>query len=920
MLATSRVRMNLPQFERFSVHDEPATIGKRWAKYVKRLDNLFTAFAVKDAKQQRALLLHYAGPEVSDIFDTLPDTGEDYESAKAALGKHFCPSVNIEYEHFVFRQCRQTEDETVDQYCHRLQKLAVSCEFADNNAEIKSQIILGCRSQKLRRHALRDTISLDKLLSTARAYEQADRHAAVIEGAEATATTVQAVGTRSRTRPVHHQRQSQQQHAAKTEHCTCRNCGGVFPHRNKPCPAKGQTCHACGKQNHFAKYCLTSKKNKGNVAKHVQATTTISSDTNPPSMTTDPEPPSHASTGQYEHYQFHIEAKPLPKPTVTVHVNDTPISAVIDTGASVMMMSQRTFAQLRPQPPLVAHSIPVYGYVNSTPLHVKGTFTATISYKSSSAATEVYVTSHNGDTLLDFATATALGLVELAYATSSASPKSVYPDRFTGIGKLNNYRYHIQGDTSVTPTAIPHRRIPFHMRDKVVQELDRLLENDIIEKVENSPTPWVSPITVVPKRNSEAIRICVDMRNVNTAIKRERHVIPTVDDLIAALNGATTFSTLDLNSGYHQIELDEESRQYTVFSTHVGLFRYKRLNFGLCSAAEVFQHAIQSTFQDLPGVLNISDDLLVFGRSQAEHDARLDAVIQRLRKVNLTLNPAKCVFSTDRVVYFGHVFTANGISPDPRKVDAINAVTEPQNVSEVRSFLGMVTYCARFIPDLASISAPLRQLTKADVPWSWGPSQTSAFNRIKELVSKHCTMGYFNPANPTEVIVDAGPLGLGAILVQHDSRTQSVIPIALASRSLTPTEQRYSQTEREALAITWAVRHFHIYLYGGSFVVTTDHKPLLAMFNNANSKPPIRIERWLLRLQAYNFQVQYHPGKLNPAEYMSRHPRIAQSTGSSAEEEIAEQQVSFIAAHAIPKTVTYEDLVSATSTDDVLQN
>ncbi|XP_014664198.1 PREDICTED: uncharacterized protein K02A2.6-like [Priapulus caudatus] len=810
--------MNLPQFERFSVHDEPATVGKRWAKYVKRLDKLFTAFAVTDANQQRALFLHYAGPEVSDIFDTLPDT--------------------------------------------------------------------------------------------ARAYEQADHHAAVIEGTEATDTTVHAV--RIRTSPaVYNQRQSQQRYPARFERRTCRNCGGGFPHMSKPCPAKGKTCHDCGKQNHFAKYCLS--KHRPTAVKHIQAST--SHDATVRDSVPDQQPP---NPGQDEHYQFHVEARPMPKPTVTVNVDGTPINAVIDTGASVMMMSLRSFARLQPQPRLVPPSVPVYGYGNSTPLDVRGTFTAKVSYRSSSADTEIYVTSHDGDTLLNFATATALGLVELAYATS-ASPESVYPDRFTGIGKLNNYRYHIQADSSVSPVAIPHRRIPFHMRRKVEQKLDRLLELDIFEKVENTPTPWVSPITVVPKRDSEAIRICVDMRNVNTVIKRERHIIPTVDDLIASLNGATTFSKLDLNSGYHQIELDEESRQYTVFSTHVGLFRYKRLNFGISSASEIFQQAVQSTFHDLSGVLNISDDILVFGRSQAEHDARLEAVMQRLRKVNLTINPAKCVFGTDRVMYFGHVFAEQGISPDPRKVDAMNAVTEPQNISEMRSFLGMVNYCARFIPDLASISAPLRNLTKADVPWTWGPSETAAFSSIKELVSKHCTMVYFNPANQTEVIVDAGLHGLGAILVQHDSRTQSVVPIALASRSLTPVKQRYSQTEREALAVTWAIRHFHIYLYGGSFVVITDHKPLLAMFNNASSKPSIRIERWLMRLQAYDFEVKYHPGKLNPADYMSRHPQATHNAGISAEKEIAEQHVSFITAHAIPKTVTRDDIVSATGADDVLQ-
>jgi hypothetical protein len=191
---------------------------------------------------------------------------------------------------------------------------------------------------------------------------------------------------------------------------------------------------------------------------------------------------------------------------------------------------------------------------------------------------------------------------------------------------------------------------------------------DIIEPVHGIPTPWVSPITVVRKpHNPDEIRICVDMRNVNNAIKRERHITPTVDDIIIALNGATTFSKLDLTSGYHQVELDSGSRQYTVFSTHVGFFRYKRLNFGLSSAAEIFQHVIQAALRDLQGVINISDGILVFGSTQEEHDTRLKACLQRLREVNLTVNRDKCKFSVPQVNYFGHMFSASGIASDPQK-------------------------------------------------------------------------------------------------------------------------------------------------------------------------------------------------------------------------------------------------------------
>nr|AAB34006.1 pol gene product {Gypsy/Ty3-class retrotransposon Por2} [Pisaster ochraceus=starfish, testis, sperm, Peptide Transposon, 175 aa] [Pisaster ochraceus] len=174
--------------------------------------------------------------------------------------------------------------------------------------------------------------------------------------------------------------------------------------------------------------------------------------------------------------------------------------------------------------------------------------------------------------------------------------------------------------------------------------------------------------------------------------------------------------------------------------------------------------------------------------------------------------------SKSRVEYFGHVFSSDGVSPDPKKVQAIQNVPEPQNAGEVRSFLGLVTYCGRFIPDLATISAPLRELTKDAAPWSWGTEQQQALEQIRKRVAQCCTMAYFDPAKKTEILVDASPVGLAGILAQHDASDELSI-VALASRSLTPVEQRYSQTEREALAITWAILHFHLYVYGGSFTV-----------------------------------------------------------------------------------------------------
>ncbi|KAL0183494.1 hypothetical protein M9458_019190, partial [Cirrhinus mrigala] len=289
--------------------------------------------------------------------------------------------------------------------------------------------------------------------------------------------------------------------------------------------------------------------------------------------------------------------------------------------------------------------------------------------------------------------------------------------------------------------------------------------------------------------------------------------------------------------------------------------------------------------------------------------------IQRLYS-NLTLNEDKCEYSKKKLDFFGYVFSDKGISADPKKIIAIKNLSAPQNVSEVRSLIGMTTYCSRFIRDYATTTQPLRELVQRDHIWNWGPEQQSALDKLKSQLIQNATMSYFDPRKTSTLVVDASPVGLGAILSQPGTDRSGDKVIAYASRALTSVEQRYSQTEREALAIVWACEHFHLYLYGSHFTVITDHKPLELIFNNPRASPPARLERWRLRLQQYTFTVQYNAGKGNPADYMSRHPVDGHHTDCS---ENAESYVNFIIDNTVPKAMTLDEVRRETRKDSILQ-
>ena len=350
-------------------------------------------------------------------------------------------------------------------------------------------------------------------------------------------------------------------------------------------------------------------------------------------------------------------------------------------------------------------------------------------------------------------------------------------------------------------------------------------------------------------------------------MRRPHHYTQVLDDILPQLQGASTFSILDARSGYWNVKLDDVSKLLTTFNTPYGRYCFRRLPFGLVSAQDVFQKKVDQTFEGLPGVVAIADDIVVFGKTEAEHDKHLDNVMKRTHEVGLCLNPDKCVVKSHRIKFFGNYLSSKGLEPDPDKIAAIVDLTPPRNAQELQSFLGMINYLSRYTPDLATITAPLRDLTKKDVIFVWGPEHQRAFDNVKEAITTASTLAYCDTNKLITIQTDASKRGVGATLLQHGR------PVAYASKSLTETESNYCNIEREMLGIVFGLERFHHYAYGHHVTIETDHKPLESITRKHLMNAPPRLMRMLLRIQKYDITVKYVPGKDIPiADGLSRLP------------------------------------------------
>ena len=894
---------DLTSVKPFDPHGEPSSVGRRWQRWLKSFSvyadskGLLIQVDKADNKiQRRALLLHSAGEAVQEIFETLPDTGEakDYEKAVKALNDYFIPKVNSTYQNHLFRSMEQEDGETVAQFVTRLRHVVKDCDYGDQaDNQIRDQVLQRCKSHELRKKLLEkgEHLTLELLLSTAANHERVRSQLENMEGKK----------------DVNFVRDKQEDKGKESAKRACYRCGKVGHFGRDPeCPAKGKTCHKCGGADHFSPQCKTKtakppkprreEKTKGRKTKKSVRYV--------------------RSERDEDEYAFTVNSATSPE-KIDVTVGGVVVAMLIDSGASTNVIDKNLWLKLK-QDKIKCVSRKsdkkLYAYGSKQPLNVLGTFSAEARVEGKEAEAEFVVINGEGAALLGRETAIKLGVLKLGTqictVTCSETIMSDYKEIFEGVGKLKDFQVKLYVNPDVPPVAQPVRRTPFSLRDKVKEKIEELIAMDIIEPVEG-PTPWVSPVVVVPKQNDE-IRLCVDMRRANEAIIRERYPIPTVDEVLQSLNQSTMFSKLDLKWGYHQLELHPDSRSITTFTTHCGLYQYKRLMFGISSAPEVYQHVIQQSLQGCEGVANISDDIIVHGKNTEEHDRRLQRVLERLKEKNLTLNAEKCKFHMTQMVFMGLVLSNNGIGPTEDKVKAIIDAREPQSASEVRSFLGLANYNARFIPDFATTAEPLRKLTKKGVRFEFGEEQKNAFNELKRRLSNADNLGYFDKDAKTLIIADASPVGLGAILIQEQQGRKRVI--SYASKSLSAVERRYSQTEKEALAVVWACERFHVYLYGIEFTLYTDHKPLETIYSS-RSKPCARIERWILRLQPYKFQVKYLPGEQNIADPLSRLLHANEQAEPSPAHKVSDEFVRFVAATATPQAMTTREIEEASSED-----
>ena len=348
---------------------------------------------------------------------------------------------------------------------------------------------------------------------------------------------------------------------------------------------------------------------------------------------------------------------------------------------------------------------------------------------------------------------------------------------------------------------------------------------------------------------------------VNPVVDVDQYPLPTAEDIFATLAGGQHFSKLDLSHAYNQLELDDRSKDLLTINTHKGLYRPNRLHYGISSAPAIFQRTMDQIVAGLPGMACYLDDVIITAKSRTEHLQRLEEMLSRLEAAGVRLKKSKCEFFQTQVAYLGHVVDAEGLHPNQDKVTALQDAPRPSNAAELSSYLGLLRYYMRFLPDLSTVLHPLDALKKDNVAWNWTKECDAAFEESKKMIMNAPVLTHYDVNKPLSLACDAS-YGLGAVL-SHRMQTGEEKPVAFASRKKTEAECNYSQIEREALAIILGIKKLHQYIWGRRFTLETDHKPLVTILGPKTGIPSLaaaRLQRWAVLLAGHTYDIVYKKG------------------------------------------------------------
>ena len=837
---------------------EPYNEGDDIEEYFERVELFFEVHKIASGKKV-AHLISDIGPKTYTVLKSLtaPTLPAECElrRIKEVLVQHYKPTPLIIAECFAFHKRDQLPEEKVNDFMIELRKLARSCDFGNFLEQaLRDRFVCGLANASLQKRLLTErNLTLERALSIATAMEMA-----VLEshGSKKAATS-------SHTEEEDINRIEMRKHGV---YCYC--CGKKG-HMAAQCRFRTYKCHKCNRVGHLQSVCPADKGtrvDKQNPEKQQDQRRSKSIQQ------------LQADEALEENHIWVITGGHKEGYRLQVLINGKSVQMELDTGATVSVISEhewkKLFADTNELKPYTGK--PLRGY-SGKQLDIAGQATVQVIYEQQVTDLPLVIIAGTQRPALfgrNWLEAIKLNWMELhniqLHKMQQLLEKHALLFEKT-IGTIQGYRADVRLRPGTKPIFKKARPVAYSLQSTLSRELEYLQQEGILEPVESSD--WATPLVVVPKANGR-LRVCGDYKvTINQCVEKKVYPLPTTEDLFAQIAEGRVFSKLDMSQAYQQLTLDEDSKNLLVVNTPKGLFRYTRLPYGVSTAPAIFQSVMDRILQGLP-VACYLDDILIATKTEEEHDQLLEQTLERLEKAGIRLKQEKCEFYAKELQYLGHCINATGIHPTEEKVQAIKEAPRPENVSQLRAFLGLMNYYSKFIPQAASRLAPLYKLLQKNCTWQWTEECTNVFQECKSLLTSDAVLVHYDAKKQLKLSCDASQYGLGAVLSHVINGEER--PIAFSSRTLSKAERNYGQVEKEALALIFGVKKFHKYVYGRSFTMVTDHKPLLSIFNPKTAVPSItaaRMQRWAMFLSAYQYTIEYKCGKSHAnADFFSRLP------------------------------------------------